>query len=114
MSADDERKLLLALANAIELALIEDQNQFGKFGESLTSYMSEQDPGLGKPRASWGADLNALWHFSDNYFDAFAHGFPDLDKIAWPHARFLLDDAIEKVRRGEPITASEVLRYARN
>ena len=112
LTAEDERGLLLALANAIEQALKEDQDHFGEFEDSLPTHMWEQDPRLENRNRYWGAELRALWNFSDTYFHQFSHGDPNMERIPWDRAKYLMEDSISKVRRGEAITAPEVLRYA--
>ena len=112
-STEENRRLLVSLINAIEAALLGEDGQFGKFHSTFLDYDPTQDPRLEAPEKSWSSELRALWYFADIYFFSYSHGDPDVDRISWEHALYLLRTSIESVRNGEGIKEPEVLRYDR-
>jgi hypothetical protein len=89
MSESPDARLFLLIDEAIEITLA--TARFGEYNAGFVSEAEELDSRLYDSRNIPHRESRELWHYADEYFDSFVHGFPDFHNMPWPVARLELE-----------------------
>jgi hypothetical protein len=49
-----------------------------------------------------------VWWYADAFFDAYLHGFSDMNGLNWPEAEELFADSLTRLKEGRPIAEKEL------